>query len=187
MPENDLNAELSAVVGATRDGSVAHKADEWVVWLDGQRARRSDHRPIVVITGETKRGKSTFLNAVGVVAVATGFDNVTNTYMSFVGDESERAVVYRADGAEPFAVPASSLSDWVTERGNPDNERGVASVEVRLGHPLLQSLTLIDTPGIGSLNAAHGEVTLAAVARADALIFVVDASSPITADEVSIS
>jgi hypothetical protein len=58
-------------------------------------------------------------------------------------------------------------------------------VEVRLPHRLLRSgLALVDTPGVGGLESAHGTVTLGALARTSALIFVTDASQELTAPEV---
>jgi hypothetical protein len=51
--------------------------------------------------------------------------------------------------------------------------------------PLLQYLTLVDTPGAGGLDPAHAEVALDAVARATALLFVADASAPLSAPELA--
>ena len=60
----------------------------------------------------------------------------------------------------------------------------VSYVKVVLASPLLELISLVDTPGIGSIQSGSGEITLGAVAQADALVFVVDASSPITAAEL---
>ncbi len=84
---------------------------------------------------------------------------------------------------EPIAP--DDLPRWVTERGNPDNRLGVEQVEVGLPHPLLErGITLIDTPGIGGLNAAHAAATLAFLPVADALVFVSDASAELTGPEL---
>ena len=82
-------------------------------------------------------------------------------------------------------IAPDELRRWVTERGNPDNRLNVEQVEVRLPHPLLErGIVLIDTPGIGGLNAAHAAATLAFLPVADALVFVTDASAELTAPEL---
>jgi predicted GTPase len=54
-----------------------------------------------------------------------------------------------------------------------------------LPHPFLErGLTLVDTPGIGGLNAAHAAATLAFLPVADALVFVTDASAELTGPEL---
>ncbi|MDP9481997.1 MAG: dynamin family protein, partial [Chloroflexota bacterium] len=82
-------------------------------------------------------------------------------------------------------ISPDDLAGWVTERGNPDNRRNVDGVEVGLPHPLLErGVSLIDTPGIGGLNAAHAAATLAFLPVADALVFVTDASAELTRPEL---
>jgi hypothetical protein len=52
-------------------------------------------------------------------------------------------------------------------------------------HPLLRrGLSCIDTPGVGGLEAGHTDITMATLSVADALLFVVDASAPLTAPEL---
>jgi hypothetical protein len=55
---------------------------------------------------------------------------------------------------------------------------------VELPSPLLEGLTLIDTPGLGSTDMARNRVTLTALDAADALLFVCDASQPILGPEL---
>lgn len=51
--------------------------------------------------------------------------------------------------------------------------------------PLLETITVVDTPGVGGLDSMHGELALEAAAGATALLFVADASAPLTAGELS--
>ena len=67
----------------------------------------------------------------------------------------------------------------------PEHE-DVSQVQVRVPAPLLEGgLELIDTPGVGGLVAGHAALTLATLDRADALVFVLDGSSEITASELA--
>ena len=63
--------------------------------------------------------------------------------------------------------------------------RDVDLVEVRVPAPLLEGgLTLVDTPGVGGLNAGHAAATLAFLPSADALVFVTDASAELSGPEL---
>src|SRR4029450_8504742 len=59
------------------------------------------------------------------------------------------------------------------------------SVEVRLDRRLLGAgLSFIDTPGVGGLDSAQGNITLATLPLAGAALFVTDAAQELTAPEV---
>jgi hypothetical protein len=104
--------------------------------------------------------------------------------------EASATALLQAEGdkeTEPVAetVDVDRLMDLVGESADPVWRRRLQSVEVRLPHRLLRSgLALVDTPGVGGLESAHGTVTLGALARTSALIFVTDASQELTAPEV---
>ena len=158
--------------------------------LEIEAARYRDSRLTVVVVGQAKRGKSALINALldapGLLPVDT--DVATNVRLA-VSSGTSGATVTRetATGTlETIEVPLDELHDWATERGNPGNERRVHAVEVRHQHRLLdQGLVLVDTPGVGSVDATHTEVTLASLAVADALLFVVDGGAPLTAAELT--
>src|SRR5690606_40618541 len=52
------------------------------------------------------------------------------------------------------------------------------------GLPISGGLVLVDTPGVGGLGSAHGAATMAAVAGADAVVFVSDAAQEYTRPEL---
>jgi hypothetical protein len=61
----------------------------------------------------------------------------------------------------------------------------VRSVEISVDDPLLrQGITIVDTPGVGGLDAGHTEITLATLRRADALLFVIDPNAPLKETEL---
>jgi hypothetical protein len=92
-------------------------------------------------------------------------------------DDSNDAV------AQP--VPVEAVADFASEAGNPGNRRRLRSVEVRIPHLILRSgLCLVDTPGLGGLESAHGIATLGALSMAHGVLFLSDASQELTAPEM---
>jgi hypothetical protein len=75
-------------------------------------------------------------------------------------------------------VDVTDLREWATG--------GVKARRIEITHPapLLQYVSLLDTPGVGGLDPAHTAVALDAVDRATALLFVADASAPLSQPEL---
>jgi GTPase SAR1 family protein len=145
---------------------------------------RTDRDTTVVVVGETNRGKSAFVNAlVGADVTPADTDVSTNAFIIVRHAERPTAIVHRG-GTQPEEIPVGSVGDWATVAGNPGNAKRVRAVEVGVDHPLLRKgLRLIDTPGVGGLDANHRRVTLAALQRADALVFVTDPNAPFSRTE----
>jgi hypothetical protein len=141
----------------------------------------------VVVAAEVSRGKSLLINA--LVAdeslLPVDMDVSTGVYVVVQHGDTAQAKVYTRSAEAPTGVPVDSISQWISVASNPGNEKGVAYVEVDLPSPLLsEGISFIDTPGVGGLDATHGETTLAALSGADALIFVLDASAPLSGPEL---
>ncbi|WP_326553600.1 dynamin family protein [Micromonospora sp. NBC_01813] len=154
--------------------------------IDSQR-RREVTQPSVVVVGETKRGKSSLVNAlIGVTGLSPVDAAVaTSAYLEFGHGPAAAAVAFVPGVAEPVPVPVARLRDWGTVLGAlPDGTRPPRRIAVTHPAPLLQYLSLVDTPGTGGLDPAHTEIALDAVSQAAALLFVVDASSPFTRPEL---
>ncbi|BAL89369.1 hypothetical protein AMIS_41490 [Actinoplanes missouriensis 431] len=134
-------------------------------------------RPSVVVVGETKRGKSSLINALLGVPGLSPVDAAVTTaaYLDFVPGDTFAARAWLPDGAE---VPVDDLNEWAT------GKRRARRIEVTHPAPLLRYLSLLDTPGAGGLDPAHATIALAAVRRATALLFVADASAPLSKPEL---
>jgi hypothetical protein len=141
--------------------------------------------PTLVVAGETRRGKSAFINALLAVPQLSpsGLTEITNAYTIFsLGMPAQASVVYQDD--RKLRVPLPELSEWVTEGKNPGNFKQVAYVHATVDAPLLTDFTVVDTPGIGSVHAAHGAMTIAALEQADCLLLVTDPTAPLTRVEL---
>ncbi|GIE78809.1 dynamin [Actinoplanes philippinensis] len=134
-------------------------------------------RPGVVVVGETKRGKSSLVNALLGVPGLSPVDAAVTTaaYLSFVPGDTFTARAWLPGGEE---IDIDDLSAWA--RGHQRTRK----IEVTHPAPLLQYLTLLDTPGAGGLDPVHATIALDAVRRATALLFVADASAPLSQPEL---
>ncbi|MHB8941420.1 MAG: P-loop NTPase family protein, partial [Desulfobacteria bacterium] len=96
----------------------------------------------------------------------------------------ERVTVHGLAG-EPFGIPLPRLADFVTERGNPANEKRVAVVDVEL--PSLapyEGIRFVDTPGLGSVFAHNTRVSMDWMPRVGAALVAVSVNHPLSEDDL---
>jgi GTPase SAR1 family protein len=154
--------------------------------VEDQRGARTT-KPSVVVVGETNRGKSSLVNALlakpGLSPVEA--EVATATYLVFEhADEWQAQACYPGQLA-PVGFDLDELDRWVSARHDlPEGQLPPRYVEVSGPVPLLERISVVDTPGVGGLDSAHGELAMEAAAGATALLFVVDASAPFTAPEL---
>ncbi len=87
------------------------------------------------------------------------------------------------DGKEKD-VPVSDLSELITERGNPNNHKGVQEVTIYHPSPYLQGgVRIIDTPGVGSVYRHNTDVAYRYLPYVDAGIFIISADPPLSESE----
>ncbi|MDT7745912.1 MAG: hypothetical protein QOE59_4990 [Actinomycetota bacterium] len=173
-------------------GATAYEREDLVERLTGARHLLSDTSVTVYVVGEFKQGKSSLINGLITAPVCPVDDDIATAVPTKVGySQTVRAVASfesAAGGdASPWTedVPVGEIATYVTERGNPGNQRRLRSVTVGLDRPLLASgLTLVDTPGVGGLGSVHNAVTVASLPQAHAVVFVTDASQELTAAEI---
>jgi cell division septum initiation protein DivIVA len=168
-------AELSSEFGAQHIASTARSIAE----------RVSGGRFYVACVGQFKRGKSTLLNAlIGEAVLPTGVVPVT-TVPSILRYGKTLAARVRFDAAEWTDIPARLLGEYVSERENPENTKGVTGLELFVPSSLLKTgMCLVDTPGLGSVFAGNTAATHAFVPHIDAAIVVIGADPPLSGDEL---
>ncbi|HSV64466.1 MAG TPA: dynamin family protein [Mycobacteriales bacterium] len=148
---------------------------------------RADPVPAVVVVGATKSGKSSLVNALLAAPelAPVDADVATSVFLRFQHGVAPAARAFLPGAGPPAPIPVGSLRDWATGLGSrPADQPPPRLIEVDHPAPLLTDLVLIDTPGVGGLVAASGEIALAAVREATALLFVVDAAAPFTQPEL---
>lgn len=133
----------------------------------------------IVVMGEIKKGKSSFINALLGFRelVPTGTDITTSSiYKIRYGAEVAYRVFFTVDSGKPvLPIGRGDLAKFGTEDGNPGNREQVDFIEVSCPSPLLQSgVVIIDTPGLGGVITQHRKTTYRYVPKADAVFFVTD-------------
>jgi GTPase Era involved in 16S rRNA processing len=163
--------------------------------LGATRKRIADPDIRVLVVGEFKQGKSALVNALVNAEVCPVDDDISTAVTTVVkytsGQPSLTVVRERAgtgDGEareERSDVPVEDLVRYVSEAGNPGNRENVSYVEVRIPRRILsRGLVVVDTPGVGGLGSAHGQMTMGALPTADAVLLVSDAAQEYTAPEL---
>jgi GTP-binding protein EngB required for normal cell division len=149
--------------------------------------RAAEGRFFLAVVGQFKRGKSTLINALlGAPLLPTGVVPVTAVVTIVEYGEVTRAFVEQQEGGEK-EIPPDAIADFITEERNPRNQRGVSAVVVRYPSPLLgQGVSLVDTPGVGSVFALNSAATHSFVPKIDAALVVLGADVPISADELDL-
>ena len=183
------DAAIAKLLKQAVDGGLAYlrKVDPDAAADLDQVRRRDVTRPSIVVVGETKRGKSSLTNMLIGVPNLSPVDAAvaTASYLEFRYSTTHGARAYVPGREDPVPLGYGDLRDWGTVLGRmPDGMRPPRRIEVQHSAPLLQYLTLIDTPGTGGLDSMHVEIALDAVDRATALLFVVDASAPFSKPEL---
>ncbi len=151
-----------------------------------QRLRESLDRPLLLaIIGEFNAGKSTLINAFAGREVApTGILPKTAT-INLLRDGAERRVrVVLADGSTREG--AYGELEALIDRADSDAEAVIDHIEITLPSPLLERVWLLDTPGTNSLEPEHRERALDAVRRADAVLWVFDATQAGKSSEITL-
>jgi hypothetical protein len=146
----------------------------------------------IAVAGRVNSGKSTLVNALlGQQVTPTDVSECTRLVTWFRYGRRQRLEIVLRDGTrrERRLGPGASIPDAL---GFEVSE--IDHLEVWLANDVLRSMTVIDTPGLGSLNAHYSETTeelLAregssadAVGQADALVFVMGAA--VHADELDV-
>ena len=147
--------------------------------------RLAEDRFNLAVVGQFKRGKSSLMNAlIGRDLLPTGLLPLTSAITALCYGPKERVVVRRKGWSLQPEIPVEELADYVTERGNPGNEKGLIEARVELPLPFLRGgLYFVDTPGIGSARQENTATTYEFLPQADAIVFVTSVEAPLSEAE----
>ena len=138
----------------------------------------------ISVIGQFKRGKSMLVNSIlGDKILPIGIVPVTAVVTTI--EHGERAATVRFDNGIIKEIPFEDMSDYINEQSNSDNHLGVRQVAVYSPSDFLEGgITLVDTPGVGSVHQKNTDEAYAFVKESDAVIFMLSVDSPINQIEV---
>ena len=139
----------------------------------------------LVILGQFKRGKTTFLNALlGQKILPTAVVPLTSIVTLMEYGEQLSVRVFFKDGNSK-EIDINDLPLFITEERNPENEKQVRYVTVtHFSEYLKDGLVLIDTPGVGSIYQNNDDETYNYLPKMDAAIFLISVDPPISRAEI---
>ena len=139
----------------------------------------------VAVLGQFKAGKSSFLNGlIGGPVVPVDVLPSTAVVTRIGYGPRERAVVHRVSG-DALEIPLSRLAEFVTERGNPANEKQVAVVDVELSAlASYEGIRFVDTPGLGSVFAHNTKASKEWMPRLGAALVAISVNHPLSEDDL---
>lgn len=150
--ETDAHSDLTASVHYLVAQALELAVDEESADQLKETQRRLTEPLRVAIAGRVKAGKSTLLNAlVGEELAPTDASECTRLVTWYVGGNSPRVAVHHRDGSIEHRPYKRSTGALTVDLGAP--LQGIDHLEVTWPSSRLRDVTLIDTPGIGSLSA----------------------------------
>lgn len=160
--------------------------------LRNLQKRFSEQKLTILVAGEMKVGKSTFINTLlGVNILATANGVCTNVPTKIVYGDKEKILVHfvrESDKAirEPEIITRDKIEEFSTESANKENKNKVDYIEIQVNSPLLsEGLAFIDTPGLGAIDPLHAITTYRMATQADIIFFLGDVRKPLTQSEIT--
>jgi hypothetical protein len=172
-----LRDDALALARLGRKAASAYGRPDLVARLDDLVQRLEDRRVTVVVLGEFKAGKSSLVNALVSSDVCPVDVDVATVVPTVVEHAEAPAVqVLRTDddgGTDVVVVEPEDAAAWI--RGEHRD-----AVSVRIGVPrrlLAEGFTVVDTPGVGGLDARRVAQSLGVLSTADVVLFVADGAN----------
>lgn len=139
----------------------------------------------LVVVGQFKRGKTTFINALlGQELLPAAIIPLTSIITILNYGEKLRITAFFENGLNE-EIALNELPLYITEKHNPKNEKGVDRVEIAYPSAYLKNgVQIIDTPGVASVHEHNTKTTYEYLPRADAAIFLVSVDPPLTQAEL---
>lgn len=140
----------------------------------------------VLVCGEFKRGKSSFINAFLGEELCPTDAGIATSVVSIIKYGKERKVTrYYGDinNLQSEEIPFDAIEKYA--KGTSLEVDNTTMLIIELPSSKLENgLSLIDTPGVGGLDPRHLFLTLYILPKADVTFFVVDAGEPLSATEL---
>lgn len=156
----------------------------FTAYLGAAQRQLAEPEVTAVVLGRFSSGKSSLINALlgRTELLPIGVDICTDRHVVIEHAEAEQIEIVTKVNPEGRSIGEEELADYVAAGGRLGQDVRLA----RIGLPvelLRRGLSLVDTPGLGAIDAPHTEYTLRLTKEiADAVVLVLDANRPVTED-----
>lgn len=161
--------------------------EETIKQINHLFSRIASNNVAVLVCGEFKRGKSSLVNAlIGEDLCPVDDCITTSTVLLIRYGEKAKVIRHFLDSSNQIATEIINYSQIVNfSKGSSISIDNTILLEIEIPSEKLKSgLCVIDTPGIGGLDARHLSLTSFALTKADCVMFVADAGEPLSASEL---
>ena len=176
-----------AIAEVLRQTSLASSdPSKWRERTSGLFARLADDRFNLVVVGRFSRGKTSLMNALlGTDRLPTGIVPLTSVITTVAYGSTESAILRFERGFMDQEISLDALPQYLTQRGNPGNVKGIKEAEVQLPAEFLRrGFHFVDTPGLGSAVEENTRTTESFLPEADAFLLVTSYESPLSDEEM---
>ena len=185
----DYEAAKFELAGLIREASAAaHEAGQELIQneLRVVMGRLAEDRFYLTLAGQYSRGKTSLLNAMlGMDRLPTGIVPVTSVITAVTHNARERVLLHFENSNLSREISLAELPEWITERGNPGNQRKIEMAEVQLPAEMLRrGAFVVDTPGLGSAVIENTATTQRFLPEIDALVLVTSFEFPLSGEEL---
>lgn len=183
----DLTTRFKSIYNSLLPLFQSTSKDETVKQINHLFTRIASNNVSVVVCGEFKRGKSSLVNALIGEDLCPVDECITTASVSLIKYGTKAKVIrHFIDSSNQMA---SEIVDYnqITQfsKGSSVSMDNTIFLEIEIPSEKLKSgLCVIDTPGIGGLDARHLSLTSFALTKADCVFFVADAGEPISSSEL---
>jgi GTP-binding protein EngB required for normal cell division len=195
LPDNTARADVCRektiqILEALKEKGASFHLAGYAEGLERCRLKLQEDSYTVLVVGEAKRGKSSFINAIiGRDILPTDLDVATSQVFRVSQGERENYRLRFEDGSQR-QIARTDLARFGSQlfADEPETARLrelIKWIEVEVPIRFLpRGVALLDTPGTGSLHARHSEITYRYANEADAVLFVLDSERPIVQEEL---
>lgn len=154
------------------------------------RRTLKDNKIVIMTIGEARTGKSSLLSSYledeDLFPVDVDVTTCVITMVTYGEKEKITVVLCDENGSErAVEIKREQIADFAKEQNNPDGTRRAAMILVETPNEILKDgFVFVDSPGIGSLNPRHSQLTYQFLPRADMVMFVTDATSQMSVSEL---
>jgi GTPase Era involved in 16S rRNA processing len=145
----------------------------------------------IVVSGETNRGKSTFINAIIGQKILPIYDRETTSQVFKITNAKEESFYVVFDNGDTKTIDKSDLakigSQVEANKGDALDfgDKRISYIQINTPIKFLpDGITVVDTPGLDSTYKHHSEITKGFMQYADAVIYLCSAKHPLGTTDI---